>query len=125
MSADSTGQHETYVPDRGGHAMSTVIAMAETEGDQDPIDSRGYENAYEVVARRLRARIEAGEWPWHAPIPSEPDLAEWYGVSRTTIRSAIDVLIDGGMVERRRGKGTYVVWRAPSASQDASPECAG
>ena len=123
MSADSTGQHVTYVPDTGGHALSTVIAMI-PEGDQDPIDSRGYDTAYQVVARRLRRRIVAGEWPWHAPIPSEPDLAEWYGVSRTTVRSAIELLIADGMVERRRGKGTYVVWRGPDASQDASPECA-
>ena len=63
--------------------------MAE-EGDQDLIDPRGYEKSYEVVARRLRRRIEGGEFRWHAPLPSEPALAEWYGVSRTTVRSAIE-----------------------------------
>ena len=84
--------------------------MAE-EGDQDLIDPRGYEKSYEVVARRLRRRIEGGEFRWHAPLPSEPALAEWYGVSRTTVRSAIEVLIGEGLVERVRGKGTYVTWR--------------
>ena len=79
--------------------------------DQDLIDPRGYEKSYEVVARRLRRRIEGGEFRWHAPLPSEPALAEWYGVSRTTVRSAIEVLIGEGLVERVRGKGTYVTWR--------------
>lgn len=100
--------------------MSTVLVMATRESDQDPIDPRGYDRAYEVVARRLRGRIEAGEFPWHAPLPSEPALAEWYGVSRTTVRSAIRVLADAAMVEVRKGKGTYVTW--PGASHDASPE---
>jgi DNA-binding GntR family transcriptional regulator len=84
---------------------------AEEDGDQDPIDPRGYELAYEVVERRLRGRIERGEFAWHTPIPSEPALAEWYGVSRTTVRSAIERLMAKGMVERRPGKGTYVTWR--------------
>lgn len=101
---------------------STVIAMQER--DQDPIDPRGYDRAYEVVARRLERRIRDGEFGWHMPLPSEPDLAEWYGVSRTTVRSAIDLLVRKGMLEKRIGKGTYVTWR-PGASQDASPGDAG
>lgn len=109
MSADSTGQHETYVAHVCGHVLSTVRCMAE-EGDQDPIDPRGYEKSYEVVARRLRRRIRRGEFRWHAPLPSEPALAEWYGVSRTTVRSAIEVLIGERLVERVRGKGTFVTW---------------
>ena len=98
--------------------MSTVLIMT-TERDQDPIDPRGYDRAYEVVARRLRRRIEAGEFAYHSPLPSEPALAEWYGVSRTTVRSATRLLTDAGMVEVRPGKGTYVTW---DASQGASPD---
>lgn len=84
--------------------------MPTEEHDQDPIDTRGYDVAYETVARRLERRIRSGEFRYHAPLPSEPALAEWYGVSRTTIRTGIEVLIDRGMLERRRGKGTYVTW---------------
>lgn len=90
--------------------LSTVLIMT-TERDQDPIDPRGYDRAYEVVARRLRRRIEAGEFTYHSPLPSEPALAEWYGVSRTTVRSATRVLSEAGMVEVRPGKGTYVTWQ--------------
>lgn len=80
------------------------------DDDQAPIDARGYELAYEVVAGRLERRIRGQEWRYHAPIPSEPALAQWYGVSRTTIRSAIGVLVARGMLEVVRGKGTFVTW---------------
>jgi DNA-binding GntR family transcriptional regulator len=99
--------------------MSTVLVMTTEERDQDPIDPRGYDHAYEVVARRLRRRIERGEFAYHAPLPSEPALSEWYGVSRTTVRSAIRVLSERGMVEVRQGKGTFVTW---DASHGASPQ---
>jgi hypothetical protein len=113
MSTDSTGQHETYAIVYAGHMLSTVITMTDaiSEGDQDPIDPRGFDTAYEVIARRLERRIRAREFPYHTPIPSEPALAEWYGVSRTTIRSGIRLLTERGLVEVRPGKGTYVTWQ--------------
>jgi DNA-binding GntR family transcriptional regulator len=58
-----------------------------------------------------RPRGRSGEWGYHDPLPSEPALAEWYGVSRTTVRSAARLLAERGMVEVRQGKGTYVTWR--------------
>lgn len=88
--------------------MSTVVIM---DDDRAPIDPRGYERAYEVVAGRIERRIRGGEFGYHAPLPSEPALAEWYGVSRTTVRAAARLLAQRGMVEVRPGKGTYVVWQ--------------
>lgn len=89
--------------------LATVTPM--NEEDRAPIDPRGYDFAYVVVADRIEKRIKGGEFPFHAPLPSEPALSEWYGVSRTTVRSAIRRLADRGMVEVRAGKGTYVIWR--------------
>jgi len=91
--------------------LSTVWGMTTEERDQDPIDTRGYDLAFEVVARRMERRIRAGEFPYHGRLPSEPELAEWYGVSRTTIRHSAAVLAAKGIVEIRRGKGTYVTWQ--------------
>jgi DNA-binding GntR family transcriptional regulator len=90
--------------------LSTVITM-EDEDDRAVIEPRGYAKAYEVVAARIERRIRAGEFGYHNPLPSEPALAEWYGVSRSTIRKAGDQLIERGILERVRGKGTYVIWR--------------
>lgn len=91
------------------------------EDDRAPIDPRGYDRVYEVVARRIERRIKSGEFGYHMPLPSEPALADWYGVSRTTVRSAVRLLTEQGMVEVRSGKGTYVIWR-PDASPEASPQ---
>lgn len=83
------------------------------ERDQDPIDPRGREKSYEVVARRLLRRIEAGEWPLGARIPSEMELVDWYGVSRTTVRNALKVLKKKNMLEKVSGKGTYLIAQQP------------
>lgn len=86
--------------------------------DTAPIDPRGYETAYQVVADRIERRIRKGDWAWHMPIPSEPALAEHYGVSRTTVRSGIRLLTERGLVEVRPGKGTYVTWQGTPRAHD-------
>jgi GntR family transcriptional regulator len=53
-------------------------------------------------------RISDGSLPPGTRLPSEDDLVQEYAVSRTTIRAAIQSLIQRGLVEIRRGKGTFV-----------------
>lgn len=43
-----------------------------------------------------------------SPIPSERDLAEQHGLSRMTVRQAINALVADGRLERRLGRGTFV-----------------
>ncbi|GLB68956.1 FadR/GntR family transcriptional regulator [Arthrobacter mangrovi] len=62
----------------------------------------------EEVTARLREAIASGEWPLQQRIPSEPELMERLGVSRGTLREAIKALAHAGMLEVRRGDGTYV-----------------
>ncbi len=52
--------------------------------------------------------IADGDLPSGSQLPSEDDLVKRYAVSRTTIRTAVQSLIARGLVEIRRGKGTYV-----------------
>ena len=62
---------------------------------------------YYQVEQRLRRRIAAmaaGE-----ALPSEPDLAREYGISRSTVRSAIEALVNEGKLLRVQGRGTFVV----------------
>lgn len=63
---------------------------------------------YLTVAEDLKAKIRAGVYPAGAFLPSEKELEEFYGVSRSTIRAAIAKLRDLGMVRIVRGKGTKV-----------------
>ena len=56
----------------------------------------------------IRHSIETGVYPYGSLIPSERALSEQYMVSRTTVRKAIDLLIDQGLLYRIQGKGTFV-----------------
>jgi GntR family transcriptional regulator len=56
----------------------------------------------------LRARIGSGEWGAGQRLPSETDLAAWYGVARMTIRQAVGALAAEGVLVRRQGLGTFV-----------------
>ncbi|MED4752125.1 FadR/GntR family transcriptional regulator [Brevibacillus choshinensis] len=60
------------------------------------------------VVEQLAQCIEAGDWKVGERIPPEPDLVEQLGVSRNTLREAVQALIHTGMLEARQGDGTYV-----------------
>lgn len=63
---------------------------------------------YYQLEQDLRDRIRAGEFPGGAPLPTEQRLCEAYGVSRITVRRALDSLLASGLIARRQGVGTFV-----------------
>jgi DNA-binding FadR family transcriptional regulator len=62
----------------------------------------------ERVAGQLRDLIEAGSLQAGEQLPSERELAEQFGVSRSTVREAVQFLGALGLVEIRHGSGTFV-----------------
>lgn len=64
---------------------------------------------YKSIADRLRIQLNSADYNIGSPLPAEIRLAEEFGVSRMTIRKAIDLLVNWGLVVRRHGSGTYVV----------------
>lgn len=64
--------------------------------------------ASEQVCQQIRENIAGGVWPAGTKIPSENKLAELYGVSRVTVRAAIQRLASLGLLESRQGGGTFV-----------------
>ncbi len=62
---------------------------------------------YEEIADDLRRRVEAGEFAERL-LPSEADLCAAYDASRITVRKALEVLREDGLVGARRGVGWYV-----------------
>lgn len=66
---------------------------------------------YKKVYQDLKERIQNGEYLRDALLPSEREIGETYQVDRTTVRKSLQLLVDDGLVEKRAGKGTVVVWR--------------
>ena len=63
---------------------------------------------YKQVRRCIAERIERGDYPTGSMIPSENELAEEFGTTRLTIRSAMDELVKSGQIRRVQGKGAFV-----------------
>ena len=82
--------------------------------DPDPRDSSPI---YLQLSRRLAQLIREGRYKADEALPSERLLAETLNVSRVTARSAIDQLVNQGLIVRKRGSGNYI---APMLEQPLS-----
>lgn len=74
-----------------------------------PLGSR--ETLSERLIRDLNMRILRGDWDPGDRLPSEADLAATYGVSRVTVRTALQALEVRGLVRIRHGAGSFVQQR--------------
>lgn len=63
---------------------------------------------YVQIHDTIKHLIEEGKWQVGDRLPSERELAIQFGVSRMTLRQAIQSLADEGILERKVGSGTYV-----------------
>jgi GntR family transcriptional regulator len=63
---------------------------------------------YSQLKALLVEEIESERWEPEQQLPSEADLCEHFGVSRTVVRQALNSLVQQGFLYREKGKGTYV-----------------
>jgi GntR family transcriptional regulator len=63
---------------------------------------------YRQIAEIIAGRIERGEIEPNRPIPSEAQVMQEFGVARDTVRHAVEVLRERGLVTTVPGLGTYV-----------------
>jgi DNA-binding GntR family transcriptional regulator len=77
---------------------------------------------YRQIADDLRARIESGEYPADAQLPTKAELMRQHSASLATVDHAIDVLRGWGLAETRQGVGTFA--RRPPPPEDMPPEAA-
>lgn len=63
---------------------------------------------YQQIADDLRARIERGEYPRGSRLPTENELMDLYDASRNTIRDAVRLCVNLGLVQPQAGRGTFV-----------------
>ena len=75
----------------------------------------------ERVADALTAEIRSGRLRPGDKLPTEPELAEQFSVSRTVVREAVSRMKSVGLVDSRQGSGVYVLEATiPPLSFDAS-----
>jgi len=63
---------------------------------------------YEDIAEDIRNGILSGKYNPNEQLPLEKEMCEYYGVSRITIKKAVDELVIQGLIIKRRGSGTFV-----------------
>jgi len=86
-----------------------------------------HDPVYRRIAESLRADIEGDRLRPGDQLPTEVELTENWGASRSTVRDAIRLLTELGLVEARPGKGTFVVDSPTPVITDlsASPDLGG
>ncbi len=63
---------------------------------------------YAQIVEQLKQDIESGVYSKDGRLPTEAELSAEYGVSRITIRRAVEELVNQSLVEKRQGKGTFI-----------------
>ena len=63
---------------------------------------------YERIYGDLLAKIQSGDYQPGDRLPSEKELAEFYGVSRITAKKAMDMLAKENQINREPGRGSFV-----------------
>ena len=75
---------------------------------------RGRTPLYQQLERILRKRILSGKIPPSGPFPTDYQLCREFNVSRITVRQALKILADDGLIKREQGRGTFVTDRRPA-----------
>ncbi|MFE7772871.1 GntR family transcriptional regulator [Streptomyces sp. NPDC057445] len=83
-------------------------------------------SAYAQVADDLRRKIATGALKAGQRLDGNAKLAERYGVAAMTVRHALDILRDEGLIVSQQGRGTFVASDAPGeGSSEKDQQLAG
>jgi GntR family transcriptional regulator len=85
-----------------------VASFADVIGS---LEDQGRAPLYQQLQRALRGAITENRLAADEALPPERDMAEEFGVSRITVRKALDALVSEGLLTRRQGAGTFVAAR--------------
>ncbi|HEL2382724.1 TPA: trehalose operon repressor [Streptococcus suis] len=64
---------------------------------------------YQEIYNDLKEKIRTNLYPAGASLPTEQQLQEEYGVSRDTVRKALSILTEGGLIQKVQGRGSMVL----------------
>jgi DNA-binding GntR family transcriptional regulator len=94
-----------------GRALS--IQADKSVNSTSAIDRESPVPFYFQLSALLEQEIVSGRWAPGHRLPSEPEIARRFGLSRTTIRQALGRLEQEGLITRRKGHGTFVAESQP------------
>ena len=86
----------------------------------DGFDDPGSGPLYLQLQRRIAEAIATGRLAPGDSLPAERDMAAMTGLSRVTVRNAIQALVAGGQLVQRRGSGTFVAQKVERLEQALS-----
>ena len=73
---------------------------------------------YHRIYLVIREQLAEGRYPPSTPLPGELKLAQDFGVSRVTVRAALDRLAEENLIVRYRGRGTFARGPENGATQE-------
>lgn len=106
---------------------STAVGMSESASPDlqlspELIDEAGAKPLYQQILEILRDKIVSGQIPQGDRLPPEQELTTLLGVSRITVKRALNELATSGLVRRHRGRGTIVTFDPGAPTVKASFE---
>lgn len=76
---------------------------------------------YKQVYQELKEQIQSRQYDFGDLLPSEREIGETFRVDRTTVRKALQLLVEEQLVEKRAGKGTVVIWKETQSEPGPAP----
>lgn len=101
--------------------MAEVTSQSVAPWEQEGVDPPFAKEKVKLAARRIFERIVAGEYSFGSRLTAERNFADEFGVTRSTIRQALEFLEAYGVVVRRANSGTYVVYKS-AVPQNTPPQ---
>ena len=99
--------------------MSTYREQKHEQHNPSTPGRSGKQTLAEQVAAQIKDAILEGTWGPGEALPTEPQLAEAYDVSRAVVRDATRMLAARGLVEAQHGRGVFVTESQAAAFGDA------
>jgi GntR family transcriptional regulator len=77
-----------------------------------PINRIRHESLTDQTVQAIQEAIKHGKFPEGSQLPPEMELLKMMGISRTTLREALRILVEQHLIRKRRGLGTFVMEHA-------------
>lgn len=108
LPASAPGCGGDYLGFRRRRSYTRDVHHEESEIADRQLDRRSFVPLYYQLQEVLKEQLESGVWQPGDPLPSEPELARMFKVSRVVVRQALAILEDDRQIVRIRGRGTFV-----------------